>query len=61
MSLVGARIGLLILGLGLVAPAFAEVPEPSDYRQDNFRADVPATLDMSPACESPVRMDTTMP
>jgi PQQ-dependent catabolism-associated CXXCW motif protein len=24
--------------------AFAEVPEPSDYRQDEYRADVPATL-----------------
>jgi PQQ-dependent catabolism-associated CXXCW motif protein len=39
-----ARIGFLILGLSLAAPAAAEVPEPGDYRQDNFRADVPATL-----------------
>jgi PQQ-dependent catabolism-associated CXXCW motif protein len=39
-----ARVGLLILGLGLAVPAFAEVPEPSDYRQENYRGDVPATL-----------------
>ncbi len=44
MSFAAARIGLLILGLGLAAPAFAEVPEPNDYRQDNYKADVPATL-----------------
>ena len=39
-----ARIGLVILGLALAWPATAEVPEPADYRQENFRADVPATL-----------------
>lgn len=44
MNLRGGRVGLLILGLCLAAPAFADVPEPSDYRQDNYRADVPATL-----------------
>ena len=44
MSRAAARVGLLILGLAIAIPAAAEVPEPSDYRQDNFRADVPATL-----------------
>jgi PQQ-dependent catabolism-associated CXXCW motif protein len=44
MIATAARLGLLILGLALAIPAAAEVPEPSDYRQDNFRADVPATL-----------------
>jgi PQQ-dependent catabolism-associated CXXCW motif protein len=44
MSGAGARIGLLIFGLSLALPAFAEVPEPADYREDNYRADVPATL-----------------
>jgi len=39
-----ARVGLLILGLTFAIPAAAEVPEPTDYRQENFRADVPATL-----------------
>jgi PQQ-dependent catabolism-associated CXXCW motif protein len=39
-----AKVGLLILGLCLASPAFSEVPEPSDYRQENYRADVPATL-----------------
>ena len=39
-----ARIGLVFLGLAVAWPAAAEVPEPSDYRQDNYRADVPATL-----------------
>ena len=39
-----ARIGLVILGLAMAWPAAAEVAEPADYRQDNFRADVPATL-----------------
>jgi PQQ-dependent catabolism-associated CXXCW motif protein len=44
MTLAAARIGLVILGLALAGPAFAEVPEPSGYRQDNYRAEVPATL-----------------
>jgi PQQ-dependent catabolism-associated CXXCW motif protein len=44
MNISAARVGLLILGLCLAASASAEVPEPSDYRQDNYRADVPATL-----------------
>src|SRR3954466_4221604 len=39
-----ARVGLLAVGLCLASPAFADVPEPSEYRQDNYRADVPATL-----------------
>jgi PQQ-dependent catabolism-associated CXXCW motif protein len=39
-----ARIGLWVLAFGLAAPAFAEVPEPSDYRQNEYRGDVPATL-----------------
>lgn len=39
-----ARVGLLILGLALAGPAFAEVPEPADYRQGDYKADVPATL-----------------
>ncbi|WP_395014671.1 PQQ-dependent catabolism-associated CXXCW motif protein [Dongia sp.] len=39
-----ARVGLLILGLGLAGPAVAEVPEPADYRQGDYRAEVPATL-----------------
>lgn len=45
MTLSATRIGLLILGLAvMVGPAAAEVPEPGDYRQDNYRADTPATL-----------------
>ena len=44
MSWRSAWLGLLLLGLYFATPAFAEVPEPTDYRQDNFRADVPATL-----------------
>ena len=36
--------GIALLVLGLAMPAAAEVPEPSDYRQDNYKADVPATL-----------------
>jgi PQQ-dependent catabolism-associated CXXCW motif protein len=39
-----ARIGLWVLAMSLAAPAFAEVPEPSDYRQNEYRGDVPATL-----------------
>jgi PQQ-dependent catabolism-associated CXXCW motif protein len=39
-----ARIGLLILGLSVAVPSFAEVPEPSGYRQDNYRAETPPTL-----------------
>jgi PQQ-dependent catabolism-associated CXXCW motif protein len=42
MSFAAARIGLLILGLAV--PAFAEVPEPAGYRQEDYRGDVPATL-----------------
>jgi PQQ-dependent catabolism-associated CXXCW motif protein len=44
MSRAAAKIGLVILGLALAIPAVAEVPEPSDYRQDNYRAELPATL-----------------
>ena len=44
MRFSAARIGLLVLGLSLAVPAFAEVPEPTEYRQDNYKADVPATL-----------------
>jgi PQQ-dependent catabolism-associated CXXCW motif protein len=44
MSFGAARIALVVLGFALAAPALAEVPEPADYRQDNFKADVPATL-----------------
>jgi PQQ-dependent catabolism-associated CXXCW motif protein len=40
----GARVALLILGLSFAVPAVAEVPEPSGYREDNYRGDVPATL-----------------
>ena len=36
--------GLVLLGLAIALPAVAEVPEPSDYRQDNYKADTPATL-----------------
>jgi PQQ-dependent catabolism-associated CXXCW motif protein len=44
MSFIAARLGLMMLGLSLAVPASAEVPEPSDYRQNDYRADVPATL-----------------
>ena len=44
MSLAAARVLLVILGVSLAGPTFAEVPEPSDYRQNEYRADVPATL-----------------
>jgi PQQ-dependent catabolism-associated CXXCW motif protein len=42
MTSLGAR--LVILALSLAGPACAEVPEPSGYRQDDYRAEVPATL-----------------
>ncbi len=44
MNWSAARIGLVILGLCLAGPALAEVPEPSDYRQDDYKTDTPATL-----------------
>jgi len=44
MNRAAARVLLVILGFGLAGPAVAEVPEPNDYRQDNYRGDVPATL-----------------
>ncbi len=39
-----ARVGLVILGLCFAAPAFGEVPEPSDYRQEDYKTETPATL-----------------
>ena len=38
MNRTAARIGLLILGLAIAIPAAAEVPEPSGYREDQYRA-----------------------
>jgi PQQ-dependent catabolism-associated CXXCW motif protein len=44
MNFGGGRVGLLILAFSLAGPAFAEVPEPSDYRQADYRSETPATL-----------------
>jgi PQQ-dependent catabolism-associated CXXCW motif protein len=41
---VGSAMLVLGLGLGLAGPLRAEVPEPAGYRQDDYRAEVPATL-----------------
>jgi len=39
-----AIFGLLVLGSLVQAQEIASPPEPSDYRDDNYRAPVPATL-----------------